>query len=227
MTAYEMHVLFRTLGQQQGLQQVRGILAESIDSFLYESIIQTMRLILLGNTQPSKEVVTPQYTKIGVISSLGNLLRTEEQNISLSANETLVNLSLANSPFVYTNFAIKYKDDKKYACRIIEHDRIYDTLNDYLNRASHEYPIVALYNGNTDKLLELNLFTGDSQQDVVSIITSYIKMPAKVHYGSSTDFVNCDLPEHLHTSIVEYAVKLWFESLGLSSQPKQTKDNNQ
>lgn len=241
MDIYEMHVLFRTLGQQQGLQLVRGILPESIDSFLQEAIEQTVRILLMGNTKGSQDVRTPQYTKISEISSISTLFCTEEQNITVMNEGDLVNLIVTNLPYVYTNFALKYKNKKVHNCRIIESERIYQTLDDYLNRASREYPIVTLANGKSDKELELALYTGDNQKDVLSIITSYIKYPAKVYFDeafyeqedSSTEntlenhSVNCDLPEHMHRTVVELAVQIWFESLGLTSKQEQNQDNNQ
>lgn len=235
-----MHVLFRTLGQQQGLQQVRGILAESIDEFLNEAIIQNVRVALLGNTQPNKDVRTPQYTKISAINSYHTLFVTERLEKNLSHEDTnvgtLTDIVLQHTPVCVTNFAIKYKDAEGLVadkdCRLIESERLNSTLNDYLNRASHDYPIVSLINGVNDTEFGIALFTGDSQKDVQDIIVTYVKMPAKVYldednYGTSDDeSISCDLPEHLHHQIVETAVGLWFQSLGLSSEQPSRKNNN-
>lgn len=233
MDIYEMHVLFRTLGQQQGLEQIRGILPESIDAFINESIIQTVRVAVLGNAQPSKDVKTPQYTKISPINQFHTLYCTEEQDIDITNEGDEVSIETNNVPLLITNFVLKYDDSKKYDCRVIESERLYQTLNDYLNRASREYPIVSLLRGTSDKEFDMNLFTGDSNKDAQSIITTYIKMPKKVyfdeeHYGGSSDSsVSCDLPEHLHTQIVETAVQIWFQSLGLTSERQSQQNNNQ
>ena len=40
MNIAEMHNVFRTLGQQMGMQLNRGILPESIDIYLNEAIIE-------------------------------------------------------------------------------------------------------------------------------------------------------------------------------------------
>lgn len=225
-----MHVLFRTLGQQQGLQQIRGILAESIDEFLNESIIQNARVAILGNAQVPKDVRTPQYTKISPFNAFHTLYVTESQNIEITKEGEEIEVKLTNTPLCITNFVVEYEDKKRYDCRLIESERLYPTLNDYLNRASHEYPIVSLVNGKSDKEFTLSLFTGDRQEDVQNIITTYIKLPAKVkfdeaHYSQTEDTsVSCDLPEHLHNSIVETAVEIWFQTLGITS--KQQEQNN-
>ena len=90
-----------------------------------------------------------------------------------------------------------------------------------------------LVNGNTDKQFVISLFTGDSQQDTVGIDISYLRMPATVHLneedwesGDISTSVSCDLPEHLHRQIVESAVGIWFQSLGLTSEQQNRENNN-
>ena len=47
MNIAEMHNVFRTLGQQMGMQLNRGILPESIDIYLNEAIIEKVQVDLL------------------------------------------------------------------------------------------------------------------------------------------------------------------------------------
>ena len=230
-----MHVLFRTLGQQQGLEQIRGILSESIDAFLNEAIIQTARVAVLGNVQPTKDVLTPQYTKISSLNQVSTLFRTEEKNVSIASEGDSVTIMLAQIPLCITNFVVKYNIDnngyEKFDLRLIESERLHQTLNDYLNRASRDYPIISLINGTNSKQFDMNLFTGGNNNHVASIIVSYIKLPSKVYfdevnYGTESDTsVHCDMPQHLHNQIVETAVQIWFQSLGLTSE-RETKQNN-
>lgn len=227
-----MHVLFRTLGQQQGLQLVRGILAESIDEFLYEAIMQLVRVAVLGNAQGSKDIITPQYTKVSELNAIHTLYCSETKTVSLTADGEVITFETTNVPFCLTNFVIGTKDNKKYDCRIIESERLYQTLNDYLNRASLEYPIISLANGNSDKEFDIHLFTGDRYEDVTTLVASYIKMPNKVHldedlYGQEGDTsVSCNLPVHLHNTVVETAVELWLQTLGLTSKQPQEQQSN-
>ena len=232
-----MHVLFRTLGQQQGLQQVRGILAESIDEFLNESIIQNARVAILGNAKQYQDVRTPQYTKVSSLNAYHTLFVTENIVLEpIDEDNRIITVQLQKTPLVITNFVVKYAKDNKVTkkdCRVIESERLYQTLDDYLNRASHDYPIVSLVNGDTDNQFDISLFTGDSQQDTIGMDVSYLKMPAVVHLneedwegGNQSTSVSCDLPEHLHHQIVENAVALWFQSLGLTSEQQNQENNN-
>lgn len=240
MDIYAMHVLFRTLGQQQGLQQVRGILSESIDEFLNEAIVQNVRAAILGNTIPLQDVRTPQYTKVSSFNAYHTLFVTysfsKEVPVEQSNEGTEVECTLPESPVCITNFVLRYKNPGakviKRDCRVIESERLYQTLDDYLNRASYDYPIVSLNRGIDDKRFVISLFTGDSLLDVDGFDISYIKMPAVVHLdeeaweaGNKDTSRNCDLPEHLHRQIVETAVALWFQTLGLTSE-QQERDNN-
>ena len=234
MDIFEMHVLFRTLGQQQGLQQVRGILSETIDEYLNEAIVQNVRVAVLGNAQPAKDVRTPQYTKISPLNQFFTLYKTEESALSDIADEGSVKkIELSETPLCITNFALKYNDNSVFDTRLIEGERLHSTLKDYLNRASHDYPIVSLYDGDDSKSFRLSFFTGGKNNTIGSLITSYIKMPAKVFFDEdnydteNTDSsVSCDLPEHLHYQIVETAVALWFQSLGLTSERQNQTNNN-
>lgn len=235
-----MHVLFRTLGQQQGLQQVRGILSESIDGFLNEAIVQNVRAAILGNARPLQDVRTPQYTKVSSFNAYYTLFVTysfsKEVPVEQSNEGTEVECTLPESPVCITNFVLRYKNPGakviKRDCRVIESERLYQTLDDYLNRASYDYPIVSLNRGIDDKRFVISLFTGDSLLNVDGFDISYIKMPAVVHLdeeaweaGNKDTSRNCDLPEHLHRQIVETAVALWFQTLGLTSE-QQERDNN-
>ncbi len=241
MNIYAMHTLFRTLGQQQGLQQIRGILSESIDEFINEAILQTVRSSLLSNVKPQQDVRTPQYTKISSFNAYYTLFVTYSFNKNISygtANDgTTFECTLPETPLAITNFAVIYKVSEhkfvKRDCRVIESERIHQTLNDNLNRASYDYPIISLVRGISDKKFVLSLFTGDSRLDVGGFDISYIKMPATVHFDESAwendesgESVDCDLPEHLHRQIVETAVALWFQTLGLTSTQQERENNN-
>ena len=93
-----MHVLFRTLGQQQGLQLVRGILPESIDEFINEAIIQTARVALMGTTQGSKDITTPQYTKISPFGAFHTLFCTEESELTIEEDGQEFDVVLQQTP---------------------------------------------------------------------------------------------------------------------------------
>lgn len=73
MNAQEMHSAFRTIGQQMGLQLVRGILPESIDVFINNVIQEKVQQELLASTRTvAQETLDTQAATLGGT----NILRT-------------------------------------------------------------------------------------------------------------------------------------------------------
>lgn len=78
-----MHSAFRVLGQQEGLQLIRGILPESIDVYLNNIIFETVRNELLANAKTVfQDNVNTQPTALGAI----NILRTLYRNKTITTN---------------------------------------------------------------------------------------------------------------------------------------------
>lgn len=227
-----MHVLFRTLGQQMGFQQIRGILPESIDNFINLSIHKSVEAIIKSNVLSiTPDVRTPQYAKISPINGIHTLYVTENISVSGLGNNNdnnQLSVVLQNAPMIYTNFEVKYIDDENhYDMRFIEPERVSMTNKDYLNRASQEYPIITLISGNAQNDITVALFTGGVNDKVSKLIVQYIKMPATVVWDTNSENrVDCDLPEHLHKDVVELAVQLWMQTLGLTSQQARNENNN-
>lgn len=236
MDVFEMHVLFRTLGQQNGLQQIRGILPESIDVYLNEANMTIVKSTIQSNALSiNKDVRTPQYGKISPINAIRTLYVTEEQELNIEKENSKlyneVSLNLQNKVLQFTNFAVKYNssDEEYYDCRLIEPERLFNTNKDYLNRASQEYPIVALYKGDlkTTESIKLALCVG-GKQNIKSLLVQYIKYPETIKFDEiKSKRANCDLPEYKHNEVVELAVRLWMNSLGLTSQHNQTNKDNE
>ena len=77
MNISEMHSVFRTIGQQMGLQLVRGILPESIDVFLNDVIQEKVQQELLVTTKTViQENVDSQATTMGGVNLLRSLFRS-------------------------------------------------------------------------------------------------------------------------------------------------------
>ena len=80
MNIKEMHESFRVLGQQQGMQLVRGILPESIDVYLNNVINSIVREEILANAKTVlQDNVNTQPTALGPT----NVLRTLYRNYSI------------------------------------------------------------------------------------------------------------------------------------------------
>lgn len=78
MNISEMHSAFRTIGQQMGLQLVRGILPESIDVFLNDVIQEKVQQELLVTTRTViQETTDTQASTMGGLNILRNLHRAD------------------------------------------------------------------------------------------------------------------------------------------------------
>lgn len=221
MNINEMHIAFRTLGQQMGLQLVRAILPESIDEYLNDSIIEWARKRVQANVDSIyNDKITIQHNSISPINGLRSLYKQFFSVIGEDDKGNIIsNLSLIENVMFYTSFEVNYVEDKNcYGCRIIDRDKLSITLSDYCNGASREYPIVSMYsNGSDEDIIEIHI--GKDKAEFDSLIVNYISMPDKVKYaGDGKSDVNCNLPEYCHYEIVEMAVNKYFYSVGSTNQ---------
>ena len=213
-----MHEMFRTVGQQVGMQDVRAILPESIDIFINIAIIEKARSIVMENTKtvfPNR--VSIQNNFVSPINALRTLYRRKEITITDITKD--VQLSQLDNVFLYTSFAIRYdNNDSEYKCRFIDGDKLEETLNDVLNGASWDYPICSMFNGENNSEY-LKVFINSNSHTPNAIIIKYIANPAVVKFSkNAAECVNCDLPDYLHSEIVELAVSKFFKSVTATSQ---------
>lgn len=225
MTIYEMHVTFRTIAQQMGMQLFRAILPESIDTYLNFSIRELTQNIIASNvSEPYKDKLTHQDNKISPVNSL----RTLVKNITLSSSgasykgdepKFVMNINnsvLTYKPMYFTSFSI-IKENNVYGCRFVENDKISVLLRDFCNKPTLQEPIVVLHNDDGIGSRDLDIYVGGNKSfDSVNI--TYLKHPDTVKYDPSGTSVNCDLPEHLHYKVVELAVTKYVQSVNLSAQ---------
>lgn len=209
-----MHEMFRVLGQQMGLERVRGILEESIDVCLNTAINEITDSLIRSNVQTIyKDKITIQDNPISPVNGVSTLYKELDTSVNTESGQVVV-LTISDVRYIY-GFSISYPGTNTYKqCRIIEPDRVEITLDDYCSRASKQYPIVTVVdvNENSDEY-KIRVYAGKS--DISSIRTKYIKNPVKV---SLTDNISCDLPEHLHKDVVELAVTKYFNSVGSTTQ---------
>ena len=213
-----MHEMFRTVGQQIGMQDVRAILPESIDIFINIAIIEKARSIVMENTKTAfPNRVSIQNNFVSPINALRTLYRRKEITITDITKD--VQLSQLDNVFLYTSFAIRYdNNDSEYKCRFIDGDKLADTLNDALNGASWDYPICSMFNGENNSEY-LKVFINSNSHTPNAIIIKYIANPAVVKLSkNAAECINCDLPDYLHSEIVELAVSKFFKSVTATSQ---------
>ena len=218
MDISQMHEMFRTVGQQVGMQDVRAILPESIDIFINIAIIEKARSIVMENTKTAfPNRVSIQNNFVSPINALRTLYRRKEITITDITKD--VQLSQLDNVFLYTSFAIRYdNNDSEYKCRFIDGDKLEETLNDVLNCASWDYPICSMFNGENNSEY-LKVFINSNSHTPNAIIIKYIANPAVVKFSkNAAECINCDLPDYLHSEIVELAVSKFFKSVTATSQ---------
>lgn len=220
-----MHVAFRVLGQQMGLQAMRGILPESINVFLNLSQIEVIKSIIQKYTTfITKGNLSEKDDEEMLINSL-NALLTEQEFI---IDEGTIKRKFVNNKmikylqpftdadiFVVVSGSITYKDDlwgEQVRCRVVNPTMIEDMNNDYLSCASHKEPLMTVTYDNykTNKGRYIIVYAG---KDVINMTLQYIKEPPKIA-DNETESV---LPEYLNTEIVELAVSKFMQSVKSTS----------
>lgn len=82
MYIQEMHTAFRTLGQQSGMQLLRGILPETIDIFLNDVIIEKAhRELILSVRTAIQDKIDTQSSSLNPINLYRNLYKTARYKI--------------------------------------------------------------------------------------------------------------------------------------------------
>lgn len=235
MTISEMHDLFRVLAQQVGMQLVRGILPQHIDSFINIEISETVRNLLLTNAHTIlQDDINLQSSTLNPINAFRTLYRrgvitvntSDKGNTTKASDCYVIKLTEVTTPMLYLGFNITYSDieNKRVACRLIGASVLETTLRDFCNGADEQNPIAVLLN-NGNECVEI--YTGLSNKTISSVSVSYIKSPNKVKFTGGEDSVDCDLPDYMHYSIVSGAANRYL--LSLNSQPAitdNTKKNN-
>lgn len=222
MTIEEMHVTFRELAQQMGMQTSRAILTEDIDICLNAAIIEKARTVIAETVGPLpyNDKVARQNAVIGPINALRTLYKKGTKSNSeitgdgTEVNPYKVNIS-TNGVMLYTGFKVSYNGKTVYDCRIIEAEDLGQTLRDFCSRAAKDAPIITVF-GNEDAI-DCDIYVGRKEITKPTLLQYlYIAEPAKVYYDEDNESkrVNCDLPPYLHMEIVQRAVNTYLQSIG-------------
>lgn len=86
MTLTEMHVMFRQLAQQMGMQNVRAILPEQIDLLINTSISDNVNRIITENIGVTNDRVVTDNSKISQINALRNIYKVYEIELPSTNN---------------------------------------------------------------------------------------------------------------------------------------------
>lgn len=202
-----------------GLERVRGILPESIDAYLNDACVELAMNTVKANVQTVfRDKVTVQNNPVSAINGVSTLY--VETTLPINANSGGSVSAVISDVMYLTGFSVSADDVKYYQCRFIEPDKVDITLDDYCSRASLKYPVITLVSAN-EKTGDYIFRVFGGKESLKDLRIKYIKMPNKIQYvdGTTTNDVQCDLPEHLHKDVVELAVTKYFNSVGSTSQP--------
>lgn len=225
MNIGEMHVTFRELAQQMGMQTVRAILMEDIDICLNAAIIEKARNVIVENVAPVpyNDKVARQNASISPVNALRTLYTAGTVNgedITGGGTEVdpyKINID-SDGIMLYTGFQVSYNGKTIYDCRIIEAEDLGQTLRDFCNRAAKDAPIVTIFGDESG--INVYIYTGRNNTVKPKLVKYlYIKEPAKVKFDEDREenWVNCDLPPYLHMEIVMRAVQIYLASIGATS----------
>lgn len=222
MNVAEMHVMFRELAQQMGMQEVRAVLDEDIDTCLNIAVNDIIKRIIgenIGST--SKESLLLNNAKIGNINSLRTLyteIVLNEIGRNCDKNCYITMLDSSNLLLI-TGLHINYEDIIGfYDVRIIENEFINRTIYDFCNRPTYDSPIATIFGEDDEIFISIYNSSKELGKPIKSVHIIAIRKPATIIYSDNEEEqVNCDLPEYLHIDIVKAATKLWLQSVGITS----------
>jgi hypothetical protein len=122
--------------------------------------------------------------------------------------------------------------------RLIEHNYLGTTLSDNILRPNIRNPIILTQsvNGSDIKqVVELYFGTFNANGTFANNLSpyqlrvGYYRQPANIHLGADINEpdVNCDLPGHLHTEVVQRAIQYYQIAHGAGAQPQQAQARQQ
>lgn len=240
MNIVEMHAWFRQYAQQMGLQNVRAILPEQIDSLINTSTYDIIDEVINRNVGTTNDRIITDNAKLANINALRTLYKVYSfdpgsASIASYANGNSLSIIESEMPadvLYYVDFSIRYNLDnistsRLFPIRLIDDTYLADVLNDYVLAPRMRSPVMVIYKQtlNSEDVLCFDLYFGDnniggmdsiaSKSSVDSIRVSYIKKPAKVQYVSDMggNNVNSDLPDQLQIPMLKHAVDLYRVSI--------------
>lgn len=168
MKIAEMHMWFRQYAQQMGMQNVRAILPEQIDTLINTSIQDIIDEVITKNVGLTNDRIISDNSKLASINALRSLYRVKtltcdgrEPNIELGLNTHPSDY--ANIPLEFTSlsatlpdyryivdFAVNYdlgsgKISRWFPIRIVNDSNLADILNDWVLAPRVRTPIMVIY----------------------------------------------------------------------------------
>ena len=221
MTLTEMHVWFRQYATQMGMQNVRALLPEQIDTFINTSTMDTISEVVNRNVGTTNDRIISDNAKLANINALRTLYKVKTYTVS---NGGTVNSYKDNPLILHTDtilgdakalylvdFSIKYNNNsvtpatatRLFPIRIIDESKLADVLNDWVLSPRMSAPVMVVYaKENSIDASTLEIYLGENNDTgmptiadrltVKEIRMSYIKRPNVVKYLKDIGGTNVD-----------------------------------
>lgn len=222
MTIGEMHVMFRQLAQQMGMQTIRAILPSEIDACINVAINDVIKKLIAENLgSAGNEQVTIYNARVGQINGLSTLSKRLNLTAPIKSNQrncytTYVPL---DTVMYITAVEIGYEETNSfYDARVTQAELLGRTLEDYCNTPTYKSPVV-VFLGQVDRV-DVEVYTSSTGDGLIPIKANavIISKPAVVMYSDvEGDEVNCDMPDYMHIDIVKAAAEIYLRSVGITS----------
>lgn len=222
MTIGEMHVMFRQLAQQMGMQTIRAILPSEIDACINIAINDVIKKLIAENLgSAGNEQVTIYNARVGQINGLSTLSKRLSLTAPIKSNQrncytTYVPL---DTVMYITAVEIGYEGTNSfYDARVIQAELLGRTLEDYCNAPTYKSPVV-VFLGQVDRV-NVEVYSSSTGNGLIPTKANavIISKPAVVMYNDvEEDGVDCDMPDYMHIDIVKVAAEIYLRSVGITS----------
>lgn len=217
-----MHVMFRQLAQQMGMQTIRAILPSEIDACINIAINDVIKKLIAENLgSAGNEQVTIYNARVGQINGLSTLSKRLSLTAPIKSNQrncytTYVPL---DTVMYITAVEIGYEETNSfYDARVTQAELLGRTLEDYCNAPTYKSPVV-VFLGQVGRV-DIEVYSSSTGNGLIPTKANavVISKPAVVIYSDvEGDGVDCDMPDYMHIDIVKAAAEIYLRSVGITS----------
>lgn len=222
MTIGEMHVMFRQLAQQMGMQTIRAILPSEIDACINIAINDVIKKLIAENLgSAGNEQVTIYNARVGQINGLSTLSKRLSLTAPIKSNQRNCygTYILLDTVMYITAVEIGYDETNNfYDARVTQAELLGRTLEDYCNAPTYKSPVV-VFLGQVDRV-DVEVYSSSTGNGLIPTKANavIISKPAVVMYSDvEGDGVDCDMPDYMHIDIVKAAAEIYLRSVGITS----------
>lgn len=172
-----MHVWFRQYAQQMGMQNVRAILPEQIDTLINTSIKDTIDEVVRANVGTTNDRIITDNAKLASVNALRTLYKVKTLTSSDGIDESIPADSNVGYPFnsdkigsalYFVDFSVRYKindvNTRWFPIRIIDDAYLADVLNDWVLAPRLRTPVMVVYKEEDDSVATLERAVSNARE---------------------------------------------------------------